>query len=124
MKKLLITFLLIPQLTFAECDWKSIKKVDKGYLYNKACHVKVGVTVKKSKLQGKRIVELEKTIKLKDLAITTHEQRVTMWRATTYKLEDRMVKIQRFKKYNDWVYFILGVFTTSAAVYSAGQLRR
>ena len=58
MKKLLITFLLIPQLTFAECDWKSIKKVDKGYLYNKACHVKVGVTVKKSKQGRFQIVDI------------------------------------------------------------------
>lgn len=125
MKKILITFLVIPQFVFGQCNFSvDIKKVNNGYLYTKECHKEIGKIVKQNTLRQEQIDELKKTITLKDLAVNTHIKRVDMWRDTSYNLENRIHKIQRWKKWNDWTFFAIGVLTTSAAVWGAGQLRK
>lgn len=123
MKILLIVALLLPNLAFAECNWKDIKKTDAGFVYPTACHKKVGKMVKDDISRKAQVTKLNKTITLKDLAIDTHLQRTELWRKTSYDLEDRLFKIERHSSRNKWIYFGLGFLGSSVAVWGASRLR-
>ena len=125
MKKLLIIAFLIPQLAFANFTCKrgqGITKTEKGFLYTKDCHTQVGKVIKENESRKEEIKELRKTIKLKDLAINTQIQRVEMWQTTTFKLEDRIITYRKLDRYENTLWFVLGIVVTGAAVYGAGQL--
>ena len=126
MKKLILITLLIPQLAFAnfECKrGKGITKTPEGYLYTEKCHSAVGKVIKENESRKQEIAELRKSIKLKDLAIVTHKQRVNEWQATTFKLEDRIHTYRKLDRYENTLWFVLGIVVTGAAVYGAGQLK-
>jgi len=127
MRKLLIIALMIPNLALANFTCKrgsGIIKTSKGFLYSSKCHIEVGKLVQTNTLREEEIKELRNTIKLKDLAITKQESRVDIWQTATFKLEDRYNKEAKFDKYENWLFFTLGIIVTGAAVYGAGQLQK
>lgn len=127
MKKLINLILVVTMISstaFAECKWaEGVKKADGGYLYTIDCHARVGVTLKDNDDYKIEVKELRKTIEFKDLALKKADERTEEWMKATYKLEERVDKIESAANKTKWLYFILGVVATSAAVYGAGQLK-
>lgn len=119
---ILISF-LFTNITLA-CDFsKDIKKSTDGtYIYSADCHIQVGNLVKENELHKQKLGLLEKSIELKDLALTKQEERVQLWMNTTYKLEDRVNTIEQYKSANQWLFFGFGVGVTVLSVWAAGQL--
>ena len=110
---------------YSACDFKTgITKVsDSSFLYNKPCHLEVGRLVEESKIRKKQVADLNKSLTLKDLAITKADARIDLWKATTYKLEDRMLRQKKFSKFNDTFMFGSGILAGFLSVWAAGQLR-
>lgn len=129
MKKLISTVLamcMISNVALAECNWKTdIETLPDGRrAYSTECHIKVGEMKRDLETANQQVVVLTKAIELKDLAYAKSNERLELWMNTTYKLEDRLNKIDSLQAKNSWLMFGLGVVVTSAAVWGAGQLRR
>lgn len=129
---IMLTVSLASQPALAACDFSSdIVKVDANtYQYTKECHIEVG-KIKKAKEElekasderKKQVSKLTESIKLKDLALDTADQRIMNWRVESYRQHERLLKQQRLNKYNDWMYFAGGVLSTVISVWAAGQLK-
>jgi len=120
MKCLLIMFMSI-QFVMADCDFSTIKETDQGYLYSQECHRQVGKLVKDEAERKEQIAKLNKSIELKDLVIDKQEERIKLWMDSTEKMEDRVNSIEKWKSTNQWLYFGLGVVTTSLSVWLASK---
>jgi len=125
MSKILIIIMLMVSLpAYGSCDFSlGIKEIEGGYLYTPECHREVGKKLLDLKDREKQIELYKEVINLKDLQISKEQQRADLWKNTAFKLEDRMVSIQRFDRWEDWLYFGAGVFVTGFAVWGAGQLK-
>lgn len=125
MKKiiLLFTFLVTTQLIASECNWNSITEKDSKYIYTPECHLKVGELIKEEKKREKQVEELKKSIELKELALDISDQRIMKWRNEAYSQNQALERSYKYSKYNDLLYFGLGIVTTSLAVWGAGQLK-
>jgi hypothetical protein len=127
MKKLISAILAVSMFmsatAYAECDFKTgITPTDHGtYEYTKECHVAVGQLRQNYLIDEQKIADLNKALDLKDLAITKANQRADLWMDTSFKLEDRVMTIDKMESTNKWIYFGLGVLTTFAAAYAARQ---
>jgi len=115
---------LLPLSSWAACDFSTIKKVSSGYLYSGECHKEVGDLKHEAETRRGQVDKLNNSIKLKDLAIKTHEERVVQWRDTSLKLEDRVRKQAKWGKVNDVMHFLLGVGVSGLAVWGASRLNR
>jgi energy-coupling factor transporter transmembrane protein EcfT len=113
------------------CNWNTdIQLQGSKFLYTASCHKLVGDTVKKArgleKAESERQVQVNKlseTITLKDLALDKADQRMMSWRDESYNQHERLLKQQKYAKWNDWLYFGGGVALTVLSVWAAGQLR-
>jgi len=129
MKKLISIFLLFcifANMAFADCDFKTgITPLGDGtFKYSGECHRRVGDLMQDNKIKESQISDLSKAIELKDLAISKADQRTQLWMDTSYKLEDRLNKIDDLRSKNNWMYFGLGALTILGAGYLASQLVR
>jgi hypothetical protein len=117
--------LSVPLKSFAACDFaKDIKENQDGsYTYTRDCHIEVGKRVKKLILVEEQIVELEKTIELKDLALVKQKERADMWMNTSFTLNDKLQKYDAAASTDKTLHFIIGVGVTVLSVWAAGQLR-
>lgn len=122
---ILLATLLTNQLVLANCNPKDIKfdKKTGYYLYPKECHIYFGNIKKEVKLREQQKKHDDKTIELQDLALSKANGRINNWQQATYKLEDRVLKMDKNNERLRWIYFGLGIFVTGAAVWGAGQLR-
>jgi hypothetical protein len=127
MKKIINSLLLFISVSscFAECDWKTdiVRKGDE-FTYTAACHDKVGKMVKELEDRRNQVTELNKTVELKDLFILKQDERILIWRNATYEVEDRFLKYDNMKKYNDVMYFGGGILVAMLGVWGAGQLKK
>jgi hypothetical protein len=116
---------LVSQSVLADCNPRTdIKTVGAdSYLYQEDCHIDYGRLRQAEPLYKEQTKELKKSIEMKDLALKYSDERTENWKKTTYKLEDKLLKVEKNNDRMKWVYFGLGIITTSAAVYAAGQLR-
>jgi len=105
------------------CDWKSVKKVEGGFLYSKECHVEVGRLVVSEDLRIQQINKYEDSIKLKDLAIGKANERIDLWKKTSLSLEQRVIKQYKFSEYNKYMWFIGGIATTVLSGWALGQIK-
>ena len=120
----LLLALLFSFNTFS-CDFSTIKKNTQGeYIYSRDCHIKVGQLVEENQIQTQQITLLNKSIELKDLALTSYEKRTKLWMDTTETLEQRLTSIERHKSTQNWLYFGLGIVVSGLAVYGASQLAK
>ena len=120
----IISFLIIFLFSFnllAECKWSDIKKTNEGYVYPIECHAEVGKIIKENEKRKEEIKELRAALTLKDLTINKFEQRIVLWRDTSYKLEDRLMKQHKYSSYQNWIYFIGGVGLTVLSGWAMGQ---
>ena len=125
MKKLFTVLVLLMSFNVtATCDFKSVKKVGADtFIYTKECHLEVGKLVKVEKIRKGQVADLNKSITLKDLAITKADARISLWKDTTYKLEDRMLKQRKYSRLNNTLIFGSGVLTVILSAWAMGQLR-
>ena len=128
MKRLILCILLMAltaQSVLAECNPKDIKeKQDGTFSYPVDCHIDYGRLRYSEKEKEKQIEHLKKSIKLKDLAIDFSNERIENWQKATYKLEDRLLKIEKNNENAKWLYFGLGLVVMGGAVWGAGQLAK
>jgi len=61
----------------------------------------------------------KRTIDLQKMHSEILEERVEKWRETTYKVEDRMMKIEKLNDSNKWLWFGIGFISSSLSVYLA-----
>lgn len=106
------------------CDFSNdIQKVGDKYQYSVECHKEVGKRLDELEIRKEQVKELNKSIELKDLALTLEQQRVDRWMDTTIKLEDRVNTIDKLRERNKLLYIGLGVVMTGLSVWAAGQLK-
>ena len=117
---------LVSQTVLASCNPKDIKKDTStgSYIYPVDCHVEFGQLKQDEEERKKQISHLKESIKLKDLAIDTSNSRIELWQNTTYKMEDRLLKIERNNDRMKWIYFGLGILVMTGATYGASQLNK
>jgi hypothetical protein len=124
MLSILLALCMVSNTAFADCNFSTdiTKQADGTYSYTKECHIKVGQLVQDNKTKDQQISDLNQAITLKDLAITKSDQRAQMWMDTSFKLEDDVQKMNKFKSDNQWIYFGLGVLTVFAAGMATSSL--
>jgi hypothetical protein len=127
MKKLTSVILavsLFSNVALAECDFRTGIKPngDGSFTYSGACHRKVGEIKQDLEIANSQVSDYKRAIELKDLAIIKADQRAQMWMDTSFKLEEKMSKIDDLRSKNNLLYFGLGVVVTGFAVWGAGQL--
>lgn len=108
----------------ASCDFsKDIKENSDGtYTYTRDCHIEVGKRVKKLALLDEQVAELEKTIELKDLALSKQKERADLWMNTSVQVTDKLRSYDSIAGKENTLYFVLGVGVTVLSVWAAGQL--
>lgn len=108
------------------CDFANDIRLnqDGSYTYSKECHIEVGKRIKKLTLIEAQVVELEKTIELKDLALSKEKQRADGWMDTAFQINDKLQKYDAISSKSNAVYFGLGLATAILSVWAAGQLVR
>lgn len=126
MKKL-ISFLaaisLFSNVCFADCKFNDlVHNPDGTVTYSKADHLCVGQMVQDSAVKAKQVDDLNKAVQLKDLTITTADQRADNWMNTSLKLEENVQKMNSLQRDEFWISFGLGVLATFAAGMAAASL--
>lgn len=120
-----LCILLVSPQAYA-CDFtlgRGIKKTGAVYVYSAECHVAVGNLVRDNKSLKKEVVDLRKTIELKDLALNFEKERADRWMDTAFKVEKEFGKSISFSGFENKLHFVAGVGLTVLAVWGAGQLR-
>ena len=98
---LMISILCSP--VYGKCSFKTIKKVEGGYLYTPECNIEVGRLYELKMVQS-RLIELE-------------AENVEKWRKRAIESENRT-------NYPVWVSYGLGVVATLASVWAAGKVSK
>jgi hypothetical protein len=121
-----LSLVFCTQNAIAACDFsKDIKEnLDGSYTYTRDCHIEVGKRVKKLVLLEEQVVELEKTIELKDLALSKQKERADLWMNTSVQVTDKLRSYDSVVGKENTLYFVLGVGVTVLSVWAAGQLVR
>jgi hypothetical protein len=94
-----------------------------NFVYSESCHLEFGRLRLEQKLRQQQIEHLEKSIKLKDLALDLSDKRIEVWKKTSYEIEDKMIKMEKNTDNMKILYFGIGIITMGAATWAAGQLR-
>ena len=121
---------LVSHTALASCNPSSNKHIYEStsytppkYVYSVDCHIDYGRLRKVEPQRQKQVEQLNKSITMKDLALDLSKQRTEEWTKTTYKLQDKLLTVERNNGKLKWVYFGLGILTMSGAVWAAGQLK-
>lgn len=123
MVKLISLLILLPYFLFAgDCDWKTIKKQDGGYLYSIDCHIKVGEMVQTEPLQKQEIDVLKSLIDSHKELLKIEKDRSNLWKNHAQDLEKDLNSKKKWEKYSFWINFGLGVVVTSLSVHLASKL--
>ena len=127
---ILLMVSLVDHSVLASCNPKSNEHIYKStdynpprYVYSKDCHVDYGRLREEEPLRKKQVEHLKESIRLKDLAIDYSNKRIDNWQKTTFKLEDKLLKIEKNNERIKWIYFGLGVVVMGGAVWAAGQIK-
>jgi|ERR1700677_2068272 len=115
---------LFSNVCFGDCDFsKGITKLPDGsYQYTAACNLAAGQAVADNAVKAKQIADLNKAVQLKDLALTTADQRADNWMDSSLKQGEYIQKISSLQKEEFWIAFGLGILVTSAAITAAAQV--
>ena len=126
MKKiaLLLLFSLFSNIAIADCDFSTgiTAGPNKTFIYSEECHLQVGRMIQDDKVKDIQISDLTKAITLKDLAITTADQRTMLWQKTSDDQLSRLNTIQSDQKRSDWLFFGLGAATMFLGAYAAAKI--
>ncbi len=115
--KIVLLVAMLPSLCFGDCDWSlGIKPLaDGNYEYSKVCHEQVGTLTQ-------QITDLNKAIDLKNEALKASDERTQLWMDTSFKMEDKLQKVETLQKSNDWLYFGLGALTIILTGFATASL--
>jgi hypothetical protein len=94
------------------------------FSYSEECHIEFGKLRQTEKERQDQITHLEESIKLKDLALDISSKRIENWQDATYKVEDRILKMEKTSETIKMLYFGMGIVVMGAAVWGAGQLKK
>jgi hypothetical protein len=116
---------LMVQSVLSACNPRQIKEQVNGtFSYPLDCHLDYGRLREVDDKRQDQVKHLEKSIKLKDLALENANDRIDTWKNATHELEVELVKEQRNSERLKWIYFGVGILTMGAATWAAGQLVR
>lgn len=108
----------------ANCNWKTdVVRKDNYVAYSSECHREVGRMIKDLKDREKQAEKLKKTIKLKDLALDTADERIMDWRKETYNQHSILERHAKARRYERYLWFGGGIALTALSVWAAGQLK-
>ena len=120
-----LLMVLTIQSALSTCNPRQIKEQSSGnFSYPLDCHLDYGRLRQVDEKRQDQIKHLEKSIKLKDLALENANDRIETWKSATEELEVELVKEQRNSERLKWLYFGVGILTMGAATWAAGQLVR
>lgn len=109
----------------ANCNWKTdVVRKDSYVAYSSECHREVGRMMKDLKDREAQAEKLKKTIKLKDLALDTADERIMNWRKETYNQHSILERHAKARRYERYLMFGGGILAGFAAVWAAGQISR
>jgi succinylglutamate desuccinylase len=94
-----------------------------NFIYSEACHIEFGKLRMIEKERQSQIDHLKQSLSLKDLALDFSNKRIENWQEATYRVEDRLLKMEQNSQKINWVYFGLGVIVMGGATWAAAQLR-
>lgn len=105
------------------CDFsKDIQpNPDGSYTYSRGCHIEVGKRVKKLSLMEQQVSELEKTIELKDIALSKQKQRADEWMDSSLVLNEKLQAYNYTTQKSNTLHFILGAATVILSAWAVGQ---
>ena len=120
---------LVSQTALADCKpstdiYESYDYNPSKFVYTQECHIDYGRLRKVEPQREEQVKELKKSITMKDLALTTANDRIEVWQKTTYKLQGKLLTVEKNNDKLKWIYFGIGILTMSGAVWAAGQLKR
>jgi hypothetical protein len=126
MRKLIVLLLLLTlfsNIAVADCDFTTIKNLPNGnYEYSPQQHLCVGQLVQSDQVKSIQLKDLGAAIQLKDLALQKSDERIYLWRTTSYNEMDRMEKIESSRSTSNLLYFGLGALTVLGAGWMASKL--
>ena len=102
---------------------KDIVEQSGKFIYSESCHLEFGKLKIIEKDRQKQIQHMQESIKLKDLALDLSNKRIELWQDSTYKIENRFIKMQNNNENMKLVYFGLGVLIMGGATWAASQMR-
>ena len=94
-----------------------------NFIYSEDCHIEFGKLRMIEKERQTQIDHLQESLRLKDLALDFSNKRIENWQQATYKVEDRLLKMEQNSEKINWIYFGLGVIVMGGATWTAAQLR-
>ena len=117
--------LIVTQSALANCNPRTdiVEQSNGSFTYSVECHMEFGKLKKNESIREEQVKHLNKSIELQDLALSKANQRIENWQTATYKVEDRLLKLEKSTDTMKWIYFGLGIVVTGAAVWGAGQLK-
>lgn len=126
-----VSLLLIGSLlsvsVMAECvpknDISEDSKTGK-FTYSLDCHLEFGKIRQTEKQRLDEIDHLKSSIQMKDMALDLADKRIENWKDATYKMEDRIMKLDKTNDNMKILYFGLGIVVTGLAVWGAGHLAK
>lgn len=124
---LISNYLILTNLYSNECNFKTGIKhnpTNNTYIYTKECHLKVGELVIENTEYETKFKDLNDAITLKDLVIEKEEQRIKLYQDNYFKLEDRVMNIEKVNKWENRLYFISGILLMVGAGFLVGQVRK
>jgi hypothetical protein len=117
--------------SYSECKWSSIQKTGETFVYDKDCHLEVGKLVTLAPLKDQEIfllkdknIKTEQIITLKDLEIKKLNEKSDLWETNSKDLNDKIQKIEKYNKVENWLYFGAGSLSVALAVYLASKLTK
>lgn len=122
---ILISSLLFSTFSYASCDWSlGITKInDDYYKYTTACHKRVGLELKKSESLSDRLKYQEELIVVKEKEVLNYKylldlekKSTNLWKTTSIELDKQIKSKEFWDPYENILYFIGGVLTTSLIV--------
>lgn len=120
---LIMTFLLIPRLSMADCTFSDLVHNSDGTVtYSKADHICVGQLAQDNATKTQQIQDYVKAITLKDMALSDADKRTQLWIDTSLKLESNIQSIDSYKNTSNWIYFGLGVLTVVGAGFALSSI--
>lgn len=108
---LILSIILFTQMALADCNYsKDIKPLADGtYSYSLGCHLKMGENLRDLKIAQEQVIELNKGINLKDLALDVADKRNDEWSKENVEMEQKLNTISKDESKNRWLYFGAGV---------------
>lgn len=116
---ILITITFSFNVAFANCDFATgiTENADSTYTYTLGCHLRVGQDQERLRISLLLNKTLEQALKEEKEALAIANKRIELWKSTSEKLEDKVVKMEKLQKKNGKL-MLIGGFVLGVLAYS------